>query len=154
MKDEVTRAFLVVFGLTAVAMGVLAIWLIGSEMLATLALVFVSGLTLALIIVASAFPIRAWRKNDSPPVIERRIHDGTRTIVRETKMIDGRQALPPEVKLLQLPAGNQAGAFPELLRASYRAGIRVAQSPEPPVEAEVQELDPGEPAGWDGPIVR
>jgi len=122
-------------------------------------LIFVGGLTLALVIGASALPIRAWRRNDNPPVIERHFTDGTKTIVKETRVIDGRTA-QTDIKLLQMPAQPQAGAFPELLRAAYAAGHTALPGPRPPAyaEAELPAVDLAGGTewetvdGWDGDI--
>ena len=76
---------------------------------------------MAAIIAASALPIRAAKKKD--PTNETRVLDGTRTVIRETKVLDGRAMTSPEVKLLQIPAQPAGGAWPELLRASYQAGL-------------------------------
>jgi hypothetical protein len=139
-----------------------AIYLIGSERLYTLALILVSGLVLAVIIAACAVAIRAWRKNDAPPVIERHFTDGTKTIIRETRVLDGRTIEAP--KIYQLPAAPQGGQFPELLRAAYQAGRISPQSSvlgqptsgyrptSDDSEAELQPLDLGDEDGWLGDI--
>ena len=62
-------------------------------------------------------------------------------------MIDSRPAaagLAPQVKLLQLPAAPQGGAFPELLRAAYQAGTLRGAPQEPPIDAELRELGPAD----------
>jgi hypothetical protein len=105
--------------------------------------ILVGGLVVAGIIAASAFAIRAYRKTDNPPVIEKHVYHEGRQIIRE-RVIDGRQALAPEVKLLQLPAQAQGGAFPELLRAAYQAGTLRGAPPEPPIDAELRELGPAD----------
>ena len=129
-----------------------AIWQIGSEFLRTLALILTVALALALVIVASAVAIRAWRRKDN--VGETRFVDGTKTIIRETRVIDGRSIEAP--KLYQLPAQSQGAAFPDLLRAAWQAGAIGSRSQAAPamneyVDAEVTEIGP-EADGWDGDI--
>lgn len=147
---------LIALALALVAGALLAVWLIGSDTLRTMGLILISGLTLALLIGASALPIRMWRRKDFTG--DHYHTDGTKTIVKETRIIDGRQVTASEVKLLQLPAQPQSGAFPELLRAAYAAGAttlptRSASRPEPDYgEAELDELDLSSPPGWDGDI--
>lgn len=136
-----------------------AMWQIGSATLRTMGLIFVGGITLALVIGAAAIPIRAWRRNDSPPVIERHFTDGTRTIIKE-RVLDGRPPTQTDIKLLQLPAQPQAGAYPDLLRAAFAAGAtqlparRASPSAPPPDYSEdaIDELDLDEGAGWAGDI--
>jgi hypothetical protein len=99
----------------------LSVWLIGADRLFILALILVGSVGLAAVIAASALPIRAAKKRDMTG--ETRVLDGTRTVIRETKVLDGRAVTSPEVKLLQLPQQPTGGAWPELLRASYQAGL-------------------------------
>lgn len=154
----------IVFAL-ALALGgglMLAIYLIGGDALRTMGLILISGLTLALVIAASALPIRAWRRRDFTG--DHYHHDGTKTVVRETRIIDGRAPAPANIKLLQLPAQPQAGAYPELLRAAYQAGATTLPArntagpwqsePGAYTEAEIGELDLVDArAGWDGDII-
>lgn len=119
--SDTTRLFLLAVLVAVLGALGLALWLIGAETLRTLAFILVGAVALAVILAASALPIRAARKKDMTG--ETRILDGTRTVVRETRVLDGRQALAPEVKLLQLPQQPTGGAWPELLRASYQAGL-------------------------------
>jgi len=91
-----------------------------------------------LLLAASALPIRAWRKNAAAPI--------EKQVIREVRVIDSRPAA------VQLPAPATQppfGVFPELLRASYRAGL-LAQ-PGEVVNAEVRQLTAGGD-GWDGDI--
>lgn len=145
--NDTTRLFLI--GVTAAIIGALAlaIWMIGADRLFTLALIFVGGVVLAGLVAASALPIRAARKKD--PTGETRILDGTRTIVKETKVLDGRA--PADVKLLQLPPQPQGGAWPELLRASWQAGLLA--NPKQPKAQDPQDFDfTGDNDGWGGDI--
>lgn len=118
--NDAGKLFLLALGLALVVALGLAVWLIGADTLRTVALVLGGALALAVILGASALPIRAYRRRDFTG--DHFHHDGTRTIVKETRVIDGRQVTAPEVKLLQLPAQQSGGAFPELLRAAYAAG--------------------------------
>lgn len=132
------------------AMMVFAIWQIGSEFLRTLALILVAALAIGIVLVASALPIRAWRRRDATG--ETRIMDGTKTVIRETRVIDGRSIEAP--KLYQLPSQAQGAMFPDLLRAAMQAGAigsRSQAANNEYIEAEVHELGP-EPEGWDGDI--
>ncbi len=98
---------------------IFAMWQIGASALRDMGLILVSGITLALVIGASALPIRAWRRRD---FTGDHFHtDGTR-VIKETRIIDGRAPAQTDVKLLQLPAQPQGAMYPELLRAAYQAG--------------------------------
>jgi len=99
-----------------------AMWQIGRDRLYTLGLIFTCAVGATLVLVALAIIVRMWRKNDSPPVIERHFTDGTRTIVKEVKVLDGRAPAQNDIKLLQLPAQGQSALYPELLRAAFQAG--------------------------------
>lgn len=113
----------IVFAL-ALALGgglLLAIYLIGGDALRTMGLILIAGLTLALVIGASALPIRAWRRKDATGE-SHHYHDGTKTVVRETRIIDGRAPTQTDIKLLQMPAQQSGALYPELLRAAYSAG--------------------------------
>ena len=106
---------------SVVAGTIYTIHLIGADTVAFLASTLVGAVATAIVLAALALPIRAWRKNDSPPVVERHhYHDGTRTIVKEVRL-DGRAVEAPKLYQLPPPAQNP-GAFPELLRAAYQAG--------------------------------
>lgn len=146
MNDTAKLFFLAVAVALIVALG-LAVWLIGADTLRTVALILFSALALGLILAASALPIRAYRRRD---FTGDHFHtDGTRTVVKETRIIDGRQVTAPEVKLLQLPAQAQGGAFPELLRAAYQAGTLRGAPQEVPIDAEIRALDP---LDWGGDL--
>ena len=144
MKDT-AKYFYLILGLAATAAALLAVWFIGPDHLYLLAVILISGLVVAGILAGAALVIRAYRKNDAPPVIEKRVyHEGVKTVVRE-RVIDNRPAP------LQLPAPQQPfGVFPELLRASYRAGV-LAQ-PGEVADAEVREL--GASDDWQGDIMQ
>jgi hypothetical protein len=108
-------------------------------------------LVLAVLVAAASLPIRTWRKNDSPPVVEKHVYHEGRQITRE-RVLDGRQPIAPEVKLLQLPAQvSSTGVFPELLRAAYQTGALQPPAPqsEQPPGAELRELGPDD---WGGDI--
>jgi len=120
MSDVTRLALLIIGGAFLLALA-LAIWLIGADRLFILALILVGSIGMAAVIASSALPIRAARKRDMTG--ETRVLDGTRTVIRETKVLDGRAVTSPEVKLLQLPQQPTGGAWPELLRASYQAGL-------------------------------
>ena len=148
--NDAAKGFFIALGLALVVALGLSVWLLGSERLMTLGLIFVTGLTLALVFAAASLPIRAFRRRDQTGETHY-VHDGTKTIVRETRILDGRQVTAPEVKLLQLPAQVQGGAFPELLRAAYQAGTLgnpAQRQEEAPIDAELREVDPEDPAGW------
>lgn len=144
----------IALALALVAGGLLAVWMIGSEALKTMGLILVGAVALALVIAATALPIRSWRRKD---FTGDHFHtDGTKTIVKEVRVIDGRVAEGP--KLYQLPAQPQGTAFPDLLRAAYAAGAtalparsmnRVGADADYP-EVELPEVDLG--AEWNGDI--
>jgi len=143
MKDT-AKYFYLVLGLALVVAFGLAVRLLGGDRIMTLALILVVGLAVAGIAAAVSLPIRAWRKRDGVPIEKHVYHEGTKTVVRE-RVIDNRPAP------LQLPAPQQPfGVFPELLRASYRAGI-LAQ-PGEVADAEVREL--GASDDWQGDITQ
>lgn len=128
----------------------LAVWLIGADRLYVLALILGGALALAIVLGAAALPIRAYKRRDNTGEVHH-YHDGTKTIVRE-RILDGQA---PEVKLLQLPAQPQGGAFPELLRAAYQAGAltdrRNVGDPWQDRELREIDLDPDR-EGWEGDI--
>jgi len=144
MKSETVSGLGIALAVALVAAALLAVYLIGGDRLYVLAAVLVGGLVLAGVLAGLALVIRAYRKNDAPPVIEKHIYHEGRQIIRETRVIDGRQALAPEVKLLQLPAQAPGGAFPELLRAAYQAGTLRAAPEEAPIDAELRDLGPAD----------
>lgn len=140
--------FLIALAIAVAAFLIFVAWQLG-QALQVLAGVLIGALSSALIIAATALPIRAWKKNDAPPVIEKHtIHEG-RQIIRE-RVLDGRAPSTTDVKLLPLPAAPQAGVYPELLRAAYQAGqlgpaINLP-SPNLPIP------DPADPDEWGGDI--
>ena len=128
----------------------LSVWLLGRDRVMTLALILIICLGLAVVIGASSLPIRAYRRRDMTGETHY-VHDGTRTVVKETKILDGRAIEAP--KIYQLPAAQQGGAFPEILRAAFQAGAlapRGSATQEAPIDAEVRELTAD---GWDGDIM-
>ena len=153
MKDSPVGLYIVI-ALSIALAGTLAfgLWLIGAATLKTIALILSVAGSLALLIGASALPIRAWRRRDDAPVVEHYYHDGTRTVERHT--LDGRSVEAP--RLLQLPAPAQSAGFPELLQAAYRAGAAKAGEPQrqdlPLTLWPAQELRDVDPSGWSGEI--
>jgi len=83
MDKDTMGGFYVALGLALVAAAGLAVWLIGAARLALLATVLTVGVVAIGLIVASAFPIRAWKRRDITGE-KHYFHDGTRTVVRET----------------------------------------------------------------------
>lgn len=143
MKSETVSGLAIALAVALVAAALLAVWLIGADRLFILALVFVGGLVVAGGLAGLALVIRAWRKNDAAPVIEKHIYHEGRQIIRE-RVIDHRPAAAPDVRLLQLPAAPQGGAFPELLRAAFQAGTLRGAPQETPIDAELRELGPAD----------
>ncbi|OQA43736.1 MAG: hypothetical protein BWY52_01785 [Chloroflexi bacterium ADurb.Bin325] len=139
--NDTAQLFVLAAVLALVAGVILAVWLIGAAVLQTMGLILVVAIGLAAVIAASALPIRAYRRRDMTGETHH-YHDGTKTVVHETRVIDGRPAAQTDIKLLQLPAQPQAAAFPELLRASYQAGVFAQQGqPQPTPRADLTELD-------------
>jgi hypothetical protein len=138
-----------VFGLALAGALGFALWLIGGPTLRTVALILAVCLGLALLIGAGALFVRAWRRNDSPPIVEKHyFHDGTRTVER-THTIDGTQQKPI---LYQLPNQPNGPAFPDLLRAAYQSGLLSdRRAEEPTVDGQARELPP-DPDEWPGSI--
>lgn len=130
--------------LSLVGGGIFAVWLIGGETMRTIAYILAGALALALVLAASALPIRAWKRRDNEPVKEHYYHDGTKVIEKHT--IDGRQVNAPDIKLLQLPQQASGFAFPELMRSAYRAGL-LAETPQ---TTQPEPVNFGEQ--WDGEI--
>jgi hypothetical protein len=153
--NDAAKGFFIALGLAIVVALALAVWLIGASTLQTIALILGAGAAVAAILAASALPIRAYRRRDQTGETHY-VHDGTKTIVRETRILDGRQVTAQEVKLLQLPAQANGGAYPELLRAAFAAGtMRLpAQRQETAVpDQDLAELDlTGDLDGWGGEI--
>lgn len=115
--SSVTSTILVVLALALVIALALAIYLLGAERLFTLVLLLIIGLLIVALVAAASLPIRAWRKNDAPPVVEHYYHDGTKTIQRE-RIIDTR---PAPLPALPAPASN-TWSFPDALRAAFVSG--------------------------------
>jgi len=120
--NDVTRLALLIIGGAFLLALALSVWLIGAETLRNVAYILAGAVALALILASSALPIRAAKKRDMTGEANHYYHDGTRT-VEKIHTIDGRAVTSPEVKLLQLPQQPTGGAWPELLRASYQAGL-------------------------------
>lgn len=147
---------LVALCVSLILVGGFAVYQIGSETLRTLGLILVVAIAIAVVIGASALPIRAWKRRD---FTGDHFHtDGTKTIVKEVRVLDGRAPAQTDIKLLQMPGQPPAGAFPDILRAAYRAGAttlpaRSASAIDPGyTEAEIDELDLSSPDGWSGDI--
>lgn len=155
MNSETAKGFLlVVAAALLLALGVF-LFLVGAETLRLVALVIGGAIAAAVILGASALPIRAYRRRDMTGETHH-YHEGTKTIVRETRVIDGRAVTSPEVKLLQLPAQPAGGAFPELLRAAFQAGaLTDGRQTYQPAQAdrELRELDlDPDSDGWEGDV--
>lgn len=153
-------ALILMVGLALTSALLLAVWLIGAAALTTMGMILVVGIALALVIAATALPIRAWRRKDYTGE-SHHYHDGTRTVVREVRILDGRAPAQTDVKLLQLPAQPSPALYPELLSAAYRAG-RISSTASTPAasnydpraaytEAELPEVDMSDD-GWAGDI--
>lgn len=160
---------LIISGTAATCALLLALWLIGPEHLRTLATIVVVAVSVAVVLVGVAVVVRMWRRKDvtGETVTNHYYHEGTKTVVRE-RVLDGRAVEAP--KLYQLPAQGGGAAFPELLRASYAAGMlaqrgqagsgRPAGAGNEATYPEWQEialdgataLDESTPEGWDGDI--
>jgi hypothetical protein len=136
MKTENVMAALIIVVVLAVLTAIgLVIFRLDLDMLYTLALVLVVGVIVALIIAATAFPIRA-RKGGGPHERER--------IIRETKhthTIDGRKAESPHIYTVNQQPSGFPGMFPELLRAAYLSGHRQDQLGPGEAREEVIEAD-------------
>jgi hypothetical protein len=96
---------------------------------------------------APAPPIRAWRRRD-PTGETHHYHDGTRTVVKETRVLDGRVAETP--KFYPVPPQPAGAFFPELMRAAYRAGMLNAPATEATSERSNISALPSD--SWDGDI--
>jgi hypothetical protein len=146
MKDSHTAGFIAVLGAALAGAFGLGLWLIGGPTLRTVAVILAGSLGAALVILASSFPIRAYRRRDATGETHH-YHEGV--ITRETRILDGRA----QPVLLPGP-GQQApvAIFPELLRGAWQAGLLSGQ----PTKG--QELDQGQDpgasddAGWGGAI--
>jgi hypothetical protein len=102
----------VVLGIVAVVVVIVRlpldtlVWLVG---------LLVLGVAVALVIVATAFPIRA-KRSGGPR--ERQVVKET----RHTHTIDGRQPVPPHI--VTVPQGGAGALFPDIVRAALAAGGR------------------------------
>ena len=144
MKDNpILVTITAALALALVGGALFAIWLIGREAVTALAGVLIGGVALGVVLAAASLPIRAYRKNDAAPVVEHHYHDGTTRVV-ERHTLDGRAPAQNDIRLLQLPAAGQAAAFPELLRASYRAGLLARARWGPTARGGVARGGPGE----------
>jgi amino acid transporter len=126
---------LATFGIVAIA---LVIFRLEKDEVFVLALIVVSGFTLAGIIAALALVFRA-RRSPTPPIEKHVIH------TRE-RVLDGRYPSRPQI--VPLPgAGNAlpAGLYPHLLRGAYQAGQRDGAD----VDAGQDEMT----VAWQGQIV-
>ena len=122
-----------------VALGMAGV-MIGAQTLRVLAVVLVSGLVVVGLLCGAALVVRAYRKNDAKPI--------ERQVIREVRIIDRAGPAP------QLPTLHPEpfGVFPELLRASYRAGLLSGQDGRGDVvEAEVHQLH-ADGRSWGGDI--
>ena len=120
------------------------------------------GVTVALVIVATSFPIRQWRRGEEKPETVREIiKDGTQR-VREIHY-----GAPPKYDALGQPSAVSPFAYPAMVDAAYRAGVtgsqQTAYAAMPPREAwNWQEELPADatdgandvpaPQGWNGEI--
>jgi len=145
METKQVPGILIFWGLilSVVAVVILLVRL-EQDMVYKIVLILVCGVVLALIIAASALPIRARKVREGP-------HE--REIIWEKHTIDGRTTDAPKIYTIgQQPQGLR-GMFPGLLRAAYLAGERQQQmlgeqQPAPMIEAEVEDVTDV----WEGPI--
>lgn len=145
MNDTLKGFLLAVAVALLAALGVF-FFLVGSAVLQTVALVIGGAVAASAILIASSFPIRAYRRKDATGETHY-VHDGTKTIVKETRVIDGRAIEAP--KLYQLPSQPGGAFYPELMRAAYQAGALGPRGSGETVDAEARELTPDE---WNGDI--
>jgi len=145
MKSETVSGLGIALALALiVALGVF-LFLVGSAVLQTVALVIGGAVAAAVVLVASSFPIRAYRRKDATGETHY-VHDGTRTVIKE-RILDGRAIESP--KLYQLPAQPSGAFYPELMRAAFTAGALGQRAGGETVDAEVRELTADE---WSGDI--
>jgi len=138
--------FGLVFGLAVVAGVIWVAWLV-RDVLSGVVFVLVGGLVLAVLLAASALPIRAWKRTDGKPIErEHYYHDGT--VTKETRILDGRTQ--GEIKLLQLPPSPQSAGLltADMLRAAFLAGT--LRLPDGRTTTSTGE-DEG-PEDWDGTV--
>lgn len=153
MNSDTAKGFLLAVAVAMLAALGVFLFLVGAETLRMVALVIGGAIAAALILGASALPIRAYRRRDMTGETHH-YHEGTKTIVKETRVIDGRAIEAP--KIYQLPAQPQGGAFPELLRAAFQAGTLTDgrggyQVAQPDRELRELDLDP-DVDGWEGDV--
>ena len=117
MKSETVGGLGIALALALIVALALAVYLIGGDRLFILGAALVGGVVCAGILAGLALLVRAFRKNDNPPVIERYHTDGTKTIIHETKILDGRAIEAP--KLYQLPS-QPSGA---VLSRTHAGGV-------------------------------
>lgn len=143
MKDDAISGLAVVLLVALVAALGIGLWLIGAETLRVMGLILTVGLVAVGLTGALALVVRAWRKNDSLPIERQVVRE-----VRETRILDGREPAP------QSPAQAPFGVFPEMLRASYRAGLLSGREDAGEVvEAEVRQLPARDRSLWMGDIM-
>lgn len=131
MKNETVSGLGVALALALIAGAVASALLLGAERLMTLFVVFVAGILVIGVICAAALVVRAWKKDDSPPVVEKHVyHEGRQQIVRE-RVLDGRTQAAPEVRLLQAPGQGQF-VTADMLRAAFLAGQQGSGSGQAP----------------------
>ena len=118
MKDDkITTVLVIIVLVVALATVGLVIYRLDLDKLYTLALILVGGVVLAVIIAATALPIRARKVREGPHERE--------TVIKHTIEREGR--IPEQPKIYALPQGQQTGwggAIPDLLRSAYMAGQR------------------------------
>ena len=156
--NDTLKGFLLAAAVAMLAALGVFLFLVGAETLRLVALVIGGAVALAVILGASALPIRAYRRKDMTGETHH-YHEGTKTIVKETRVLDGRAIEAP--KIYQLPAQPQGGAFPELLRAAFQAGaltdgrasrgVHDYQPAQPDRELRELDLDP-DVDGWEGDV--
>ena len=80
MKGETVSGLGIALSLVLIAALVPAVYLIGGDRLFILGAALVGGMVCAGILAGMALLVRAFRKNDNPPVIERYHTDGTKRL--------------------------------------------------------------------------
>lgn len=133
--EKVTTAFVVIIAIGVLAAIGIVLYRLDVDEIYTLALIGIGGVVLALIVAAAAFPIKAHRSG-GPRERERIIERDRHTIEH-----DGRVPEAPKIHLLDRQQGMH-GAFPDLLRAAYLAGVRglTHEQEQETVDGEVRDL--------------